>query len=226
MFDNLLLPSIQKQSFKDYEIIKIDTTKISFKSAAETLNYGVLQSKGDILVFCHQDIELLDIDALEKIDTFSREYSFGVAGVAGVNLGNKQVYSSVIQGKNKEVSGELINNLKEIDVLDECLFFIKRDNFKEFKDYDSWHFYAVERCLYYKKQGYQNYILPVNIYHVSPGYSLNKSYWDTLLKIASDYQELKYITTTIGNFKNNKFLKIKVFFLRIKKRIAKIVKRK
>ena len=226
MFDNLLLPSIKKQSFTDYEIIEIDTIEHPYKSAAEALNFGASKAKGDVLLFVHQDVELLDEDVLKKINDFATSNDFGVCGVAGVNIDTYVVYSSVIQGKKKEVAGTLIDKVKEIDVLDECLFFIKKSEFREFKDYGSGHFYAVERCLDYKKHGYHNFILPLDIYHVSPGYSLNKSYWKTLLEVARDYPELEYITTTMGNFRNDKNLKLKVPFISFKKRVASIIKRR
>lgn len=225
IYQSMLVNSLNKQSFHDFEIIKIDAKEHPFNNAAEALNYGVSLAKGDIYIFCHQDIELIDEDGLEKIVAFSKEHDFGVLSVAGVKIGNKEVFASVTQGKNHSPAGSSLNEVMSIDVVDECLFVIKKENFEPFKNYGSWHFYAVERCLYYKyKKSMNNYLIPIEIYHLSPGWSLDNSYWNTLIKVAKDYKEAPYITTTICNIKNNGSLKIKVFFKRIKSFIKRRLK--
>ena len=225
VYQSMLLASLEKQSFKDFEIIKISSNEHQFKSAAEALNYGVSQAKGDIFIFCHQDIELVDTDGLQKIFSFCESHDFGVLGVAGVKIGHKETYTKVKQGKDHRDAGLPLNEIMDIDVVDECLFVIKKENFEPFVDYGSWHFYAVERCLYYKyKKEMTNYIMPVEIYHLSPGWSLDNSYWNTLIKVAKDYKMSSHITTTICNIKNNGSLRMVVFFKRIKSFIKRRLK--
>lgn len=225
VYQSMLLASLEKQSFKDFEIIKIDSKEHPYKNAADALNYGVSLAKGEIYLFCHQDIELINIDGLQKIFSFYKDHDFGVLSVAGVNIGNKEVFASVTQGKDHLPAGSPLNEVMPIDVVDECLFVIKKENFEPFKNYGSWHFYAVERCLYYKyKKSMVNYLIPVEIYHLSPGWSLDNSYWNTLIKVAKDYKMSSHITTTICNIKNNGSLKMVVFFKRIKSFIKRRLK--
>ena len=49
----MLLNSIKKQDYTNYELIILDSKELNFKSASQTLNYGVSKASGDILLFCH-----------------------------------------------------------------------------------------------------------------------------------------------------------------------------
>ena len=75
----MLLNSIKKQDYTNYELIILDSKELNFKSASQTLNYGVSKASGDILLFCHQDIEFLETNALSKIVEYSSKYDFGIA---------------------------------------------------------------------------------------------------------------------------------------------------
>lgn len=216
VYERLLLPSIKKQKNKNYEIVLIDTFAKPIDNAGDALNYGASLAKGDIFVFCHQDIEFLREDAFDLIEEFCRNYNFGVAGVAGITLKDREVHSSVIDGYDHRQAGIKINTVEETDSLDECMFFVKKENFVKFKNYGSWHFYAVEYSLKCKRKEQKNYLLPIDIFHESPGWSLDKSYWKTLLKVAKDFKDYKLIPTTIGIFKNNHLLRLRILRNRIR----------
>lgn len=216
VYERLLLPSIKKQKHKDYEIVLIDTKEHPYSSAADALNYGASLAKGDILIFCHQDVELLDDYAFTQIEKLSSENEYGVAGVAGIVESEMQIYSSVVDGLDRRQAGIKNEEVKNVDSLDECLFVVKKDRFKGFTDYGSWHFYAVEYSLKCKRNNENVLLLPINIYHESPGWSLNKSYWKTLLKVAKEFREFKTIPTTMGVFKNNKLLRLRIIRNRLR----------
>lgn len=217
LMQNCLIKSIKKQSYLDYEIISLNNKELNMHSAAEVLNYGVSLSRGDIIAFSHQDIELLDDHIFQSIVDFCATHEFGVASVAGTSIAKHNIYSSVVQGPKKEQAGISVQFPMIVDTCDECFFFVKRDSFRSFSDLgQTWHFYAVEYCLRCILAGIPVYVLPLNVYHLSPGWSLNKSYWDTLLKVAKKYKgDIDIIPTTMGIFYNRWFLPFYVLLKRL-----------
>lgn len=142
-------------------------------------------------------------------------------GVAGVMVNNKgPVYTNITHGKI-DYRPEAFTHIDEpikVDCLDELFFFIKKDKFKPFDDYGPvWHFYAVEQCLRAKTV----LCFPLDVFHLSPGNSLNNSYYSTLKKVAKKYKDHKIIPTTMGYFRNNILL-----YLQIAKGKLGILKRK
>ena len=224
VFKKMLLPSIKKQKYSDYEIIKLDSKSLGLKGAANTLNHGATLAKGDILLFVHQDIEFLSDEAFDQIVNYCENYDFSIAGNAGVNFGVEKVFSSVIMGLDRIQAGEKITQVKYVDSIDECLMIIKRDNFKKFVDYSSWHFYGVEYSLRSREHNENVIVFPIEIYHLSPGWSLDNSYWDTLIKVAKNHKNLKIIPTTMGQFHNNFLLKFKIMYIKLKKFLKSKIK--
>lgn len=228
LYNEMLLPSVKKQTLQDYEIIKLNAKELGLVGAAQTLNYGASIAKGDLLLFVHQDIEWNDDKFFEKLITYSSQYNFGIAGVAGVNSNEKQVYSSVTIDIDHRQAGIKITEVKNVDTLDECLFVIKKDKFKGFTDYRTWHFYAVEYSLKCKRANENVLLFPLDVYHLSPGWSLDKTYWQTLKRVAKDFSDFKVIPTTMGQFRNNCFLKFEIVLRRLrqwnKRKIKRILK--
>ena len=222
MLETYLLNSLKKQTYQNYELVLIDSNKMSFDSASSALNYAVNIAKGNILIFSHQDVEITDVDALKRISAFCSNNDFGIAGVAGVSTEYNKVYSSALQGKNHSQVGEKLTRILEAYSVDECFFIIKREKFFGFCDLgQTWHFYAVEyslRCIE-NKDGV--YLLPIDIYHLSPGWSLNDSYWTTLLKVAKIHSSIKVIYTTMGFYHNNCLLFLYTTYKRLKQYIKK-----
>ena len=62
-----------------HEIIRISDAK----SLAEGYNRGIAQSRGDRLIFCHDDIEILSEDFTDRLDGHLNQYD--LVGVAGSN---------------------------------------------------------------------------------------------------------------------------------------------
>lgn len=221
ILNKMLIPSLKKQSITNWELIVINTKEEGLTSASAALNSGADRSSGDILLFAHQDIEFLQTDILERIEKYSSDYEFGVGGVAGRALSEPYVYSSVIHGKEREPAGIKITEPRSTDSLDECIFFMKKESFKRFDDLgDTWHFYAVEYSQRCKLNGEKVMLFPLEIYHLSPGWSLNNSYWKTLKLVAKKYKgKLKYIITTMGIFRNDASLPLHIAYRKLKMRI-------
>lgn len=221
MLGSMLQASLNRQTYRDFELIVVDAREHGFKGAAQTLNYGASLARGELLVFVHQDVELTDENFLQKLADYSRSNDFGIAGAAGVSERDKKVYSAVFQGPSREHAGAAVEEPTEVDALDECLFAVKRKNFSPFTDYGSWHFYAVEYSLRCKARGESVVVLPYEIYHLSPGWSLDKSYWATLKKVARDFKYRKSIPTTMGIFKNGVLLPLHILYKRLKNKFRR-----
>lgn len=210
--------SLKEQSCRDFELLSLDSEKLGLRGAAAVLNYGAARAKGEILLFVHQDITLLDPRALERVKEFCDTHEFGIAGVAGIRDGEFRVYSSVVQGPDREQAGEPLTEIQRADCVDECLFFVKKKDFAPFADLGGvWHFYAVDYCLRCRLRGAPIYLLPIPVYHLSPGWSINSSYWDTLRKLGAAYRgRIKSIPTTMGTFKNDLTLPVYCFLQKIR----------
>ncbi|MHC4545475.1 MAG: glycosyltransferase, partial [Planctomycetota bacterium] len=65
--NEILLDGLKNQTVK-YDLIALDNTKGSFKSAAEALNSGANKAKGKYIMFIHQDVELGSDSWLEDVE--------------------------------------------------------------------------------------------------------------------------------------------------------------
>lgn len=62
-----------------------------------------------------------------------------------------------------------------------------------------WHLYAVDYCLSVQKLGLKAYVLPMYVWHRSPG-SLTEGYYTTLKKLLKKHRDQKWIYTTMGDW--------------------------
>ena len=227
ILDNMLVSSLNEQTYKDFELIVINSKEKGFTSAAETLNYGASLAKGEILVFCHQDIKLLDKKFLEKLVDLSNSNDFGIAGVAGIANDNL-VYSNIYHGKNtNKFVGINATNVMNLISVDECLFIIKKENFCGFDTTNkTWHLYAVDYSYCSLKKNENVLLFPLLLYHLSPGDSLNDSFYDELKILGRKHKELKYIKTTMIILKNDRLYNLRVFYRKYRHKLKNLLKRK
>ena len=229
LMERMLLASLKRQTFCDWELISVDAASLGFSSAAQALNHGAKLAKGELLVFAHQDVEFLDDHALEQLSELYRKDLFELGGVAGVGFDGR-VHSSVLQSENREQAGILLRGVEEALSLDECLFFVSKEKFLEmggFDDYGAtWHFYAVELSLRMRRSRGGVMLLPISVYHLSPGWSLDESYWRTLKKVAKRYRgKEKRIYTTMGVYRNNALLPLEILYRKLKYKLKQVLKR-
>lgn len=85
---------------RPWELIRIGDAR----SLAEGYNRGLAQSRGEFVVFCHDDIELLQADAIERLLAGLQRYD--VLGVAGttclrdshwISAGTPHIHGQVVQ---------------------------------------------------------------------------------------------------------------------------------
>ncbi len=218
--ENYLLKSLENQSIY-HESILIDNTQNRFKSAAEALNYASEKAKGEYLMFVHQDFELDSdkwLDEAEK--TLNILPDLGIAGVAGKY--DRNCISNIKTGYPPILAGPIqIKEPKKVQTVDECLIIIPKKIFDEIQFdevvCDNWHLYATDYCLMAKKAGYDVYVLPMEGYHSSPGYSFSEGdYYSTLRKLVDKHKnEYKWIYTTTGSWSTVYPLILQILYQRL-----------
>ncbi len=204
---DFLLKSLENQTV-DFELIKINNTNNKFKSAAEALNYGGKNAKGEYIMFAHHDVYLLADDWLEIAEIFLRKISdMGAAGVAGTReIGSSNTNRSiglVYHGSEKEPWGGNKNFEEPVEVqtLDEQILIVSRNVFDylkfDEKTCDGWHVYGADLCLSTKEFGLKSYVLPLPVWHHSEG-SMDENYYKTLNKFLNKHKHYKKIYLTSG----------------------------
>lgn len=211
ILEKYLLKSLKKQTYLDYETIIIDTNKKKYNGCVEALYEGINKAKGEYLMFVHHDVCFTDKDELKNIIKYIDNLDFGVVGVAGAANERNNLIGNITNGPSKEkISNKIITEPTEVQSLDEVLFIIKKDTIKKYpleKNNKTWHLYAVEYSLKMIDNNKKVYVIPSNIYHASPGYSLNDSYFTYLPKIIKKYKKkYKTINTTVGSWFTNSIL--------------------
>ena len=203
-----MLASAEKQKNVDIDYVMIDNRENTFSSAAEALNYGTTKAIGEVYVYLHQDIELLEDTALEKIYDFAIDNQNVLFGVAGVKKrfhksDELPILTSMYAGPNKRKYCSLQTSA-DCFTLDECLIACYQDVMKKvsFNDEvcDGWHLYGTDLCLQVGLlPDLKVMVLPMPyVWHKSNG-NADKSYYETQDKLAKKYKgKYKIIDTTNG----------------------------
>lgn len=220
LLEKYLLKSLNEQS-KDHELILIDNHMGRFTSAAQALNYGGKKASGQYLIFVHQDFQLDSNTWIEEAEKYLKNLDcVGVAGVAG-RFG-KDFLSNIKTGYPPEFAGTIqVKEPQKVQTLDECLFIIPEEIFNDIKfdeiTCDNWHLYAAEYCLTVKKAGYEVYVIPLDGYHASPGYSFSpEGYYSTLRKLVKKHKSnYKWIYTTTGSWNTTLPLDLQILYQKI-----------
>jgi GT2 family glycosyltransferase len=225
IFEKCLLSSLNKQ-LSEFETIFIDNTHNVYQSAAKAFNEAIEKANGKYIIFAHQDIIIEDPEWMIKVqEVLDSLENIGVVGVAGCKENEKGVYTNIRHGSDKRYAGDYrVNKPIEVQTVDECLFIIPKDVLKKIQFDEAtcynWHFYAADFCLQSALEGYKVYVIPSDIYHLSPGNSLNLDYYKTAKRLYKKYKKsYKIINTTCSRWETKKFLV--QYFYRVSKHIIK-----
>ncbi len=205
ILEDYLLKSLEGQTAK-HERVLLDNTQGRFKSAAEALNFGGGRARGEYIMFVHQDVRLPSRTWLEDLEKRVGSLAdLGIAGVAGKPDRGIRVLSNVIHGTPPHPAGKRFKDVATVQTLDECLVVVPRGVFSTLKfdeaTCDDWHLYAVDYCLTVKSSGLQAYVLPLALYHKSPGVSFSPKYYEALLKVLAKHRaHFGKVRTTMGNW--------------------------
>lgn len=213
-----LLKSLKNQTV-NYELITVDNTEGKFKSTAEALNHGGRRAKGKYIMFVHQDVDLSSNTWLEEVEKMlDSMQNLGIAGVAG-KKDERGVMTVIKHGNPPEPAGSItIKKPEEVQTLDECLTIVPKSVFDvlpfDEEVCDDWHLYAVDYCLSAKRLGYEVYVIPMYVYHLSTGIKSKnklqkvldlgpfpKGYYLTMNKLLKKHKDYyRRIYTTCGNW--------------------------
>lgn len=223
ILDKCLRESLKKQTYKNFELIVIDTKENKYIGAADALMSGVKKAKGDIIIFAHHDIILENEYEFENIvNQIEKIKDFGILGIAGASYKKGILVGNITNGDPKiPISNKEINEAQDVQTLDEVLFVIKKDILEQYPlnlENKTWHLYAVEYSLLMKEKNKKVMVIPSDIYHLSAGASMNNEYYKQLRKVCAKYKKCyKTINTTVGYWHTNKIL-LELKILRHKKR--------
>lgn len=186
-----LKESLNTQEGVIYELIGVDNRNNKFFSAAHALNYGAEQSKGEWLIFLHQDIEFLDKYSLKNFcyELFKMKEESGILGLYG----------------NAYRPAKTNTQLNIADTLDECFVGMNKTLWEQYKFNtdicDGWHLYVVELCIRVRQKDCNVYFKDFSIKHLSSG-TVNKAYMKTFRRLMCTYKNEKWICTTCKTMPN------------------------
>lgn len=202
ILDKYLMAGLNRQDVP-YELILIDNTCQTHSSAAKTFNNAARNAAGDLLMFVHQDVELLLEKWLSEVEqTIKGLDDLGTAGVAGRSL--EGIYSNLLHGEPPAApDGHRLSKPTSVQTLDGCMIIIPRSIFSvlpfDEETLVGWYLYAADYCLDINGTGGKNYVLTQKVFHLSMGPSLGKSYIEALRRIVCKHKShVKTIYTTTG----------------------------
>lgn len=207
--------SLNKQKGVRVQLIPIYNLNNEFYSARKAYNSILDKCTGKYVIFTHPDIRMETPNTLSSIKQNLCELdSFGVVGAAGAvadnnNIENRIIYSSIHHGKDKREAGEIIKKPMVVQTVDECFFIVDRKFIisNKFDEVDGWHLYAVELCLECILKKKNNYVVPMTLWHISDGKSLDASYVYQIERIIKMYgKQFPIIYTTVKAWKTSGIL--------------------
>lgn len=154
----------------DCEQIAIDNADNAW-SASEALNMGWERARGDLLVFCHQDVEfppgwiLAMREQISRVDQVSGG-KWGMAGTFG-RLG-RRYFGHVDDRYGRRREGEALP--APVETLDEhCLIARRALPLRFDESLDGFHLYGVDICLQALSLGLANYAIDACVRHLGGG---------------------------------------------------------
>lgn len=197
------LQSLNTQKSIYYEVKTVFNCNHEYSSARKAYNEAAEYARGKYLFFVHPDIRFLDELSLADIMVYVRKIDeFGVIGAAGaIQKGKKrEIITSIVHGDNAMSLGTLADGLYEVQTVDECFFIVERKYFIShvFPETEGWHLYAVQYCLEAIKDARKNYVVPVRVWHLSDGKSLDYNYVNQLEQLIKvEKNDFDMICTTV-----------------------------
>lgn len=184
LLNEWLLSSLERQT-AEYEVIKVDSASLGFRSAAQALNYGGHRATGKYIMFVHQDVDLVSPSWLEDAEAMLDNISnLGIAGVVGSVEGgatvSERMRNVIVHGDDLSRIGNPITSAERAQTLDELLLVIPRTVFQYHRfDEDTcndWHLYGTDYCLTMLAAGKGVYVIPLFVIHKSKGASAGKTF--------------------------------------------------
>ena len=203
ILESCLLKSLSKEE-NTFDLVLVDNTEKAFSSAASALNHGAQKAKGNFLAFVHQDVVFGEKFSLSELENQMDALPVGsIAGAAG-RLNEDGVITSMTHGEPPSPAGTIRpKSPTECQTVDEVMIGVRREMFEEIM-FDplvcnGWHLYGVDFCLSAGERDYKSFVLPMDLHHRSPGYSMDDSFYEILKKVVSKHKNnYKTIYSTNG----------------------------
>lgn len=169
-----LLETFAARGFEasDCEFLYADNRGSNRMDAFAGGNEFLLRARGEYVVFCHQDIELLD-DGRSRLDELighlhDHDPRWGLCGNAGSTSRGKQVIRITDPwGDNTARGGPYPVRVLS---LDENFIVIRRSaNLALSADLSGFHWYGSDLCIIADVLGYNAYVIDFHLRHRSPG---------------------------------------------------------
>jgi glycosyltransferase involved in cell wall biosynthesis len=195
---------IDTQSIREeIEIVGVDNTGKRFPSAAKALNSGASAAMGEIIVFMHQDLYLIERDAIEKI--YLRLASTNkptLLGVAGYLHDEEEVIFNLYHFEERIQRAKRFDaeRLYTVETVDECLVACRKEVWERYRfdedTCDNWHFYAVDLSYQIALDAGTVVVYPLALWHYSGGVR-NEEFYIGLCRMCGKYRgKLKRINST------------------------------
>lgn len=169
-----LLKNFQERGFaaNDCEFLFIDNSGENHFDAFGAYNHFLRIARGEYVILCHQDIDLID-DGRKELDDLLRELTqldpqWGVCGNVGVKEDGRFVHRITDPyGPNRSKGGPF--PVKVVS-LDEQFMVVRHDrNLALSHDLHGFHWYAADLCMVASMLGSSVYVINFHLYHKSTG---------------------------------------------------------
>lgn len=164
----------------DCEYLYLDNTKSNEFDAYDGLNFFLNNARGEYIIICHQDVELLD-DGRDRLDEViaeldAKDPTWAVIGNSGgVSPGRLAIRITDPHGVNQRTEAFPVR----VRSLDENFIVVRRRaNLALSRDLGGFHLYGTDLCIIADILGWTCYVVDFHLHHLSPGFreeALNQS---------------------------------------------------
>ena len=194
LLENNLAFSLEEQKGVEYEFVPVDNMTGRFENMSKAYNFGFNLSKGNILIFSHQDVVFGDDYFLHNICSwfkYSGLENFGLAGLIGVDKDGKVRGLAKV---NDTINGIPVDRPTEVVSVDDFLIITTRECFLKAGKFDEnlpgWHGYSMDLSILLRSIGLLTFVIPFFAIHNSNNRAIE----------VSDLQKsLKYIVSKNKN---------------------------
>jgi hypothetical protein len=155
----------------DCEYLFLDNTKSNEFDAYRGLNLFLNNARGEYVVICHQDVELLH-DGRDRLDTViaeldAKDPAWAVIGNSGgISPGRLAIRITDPHGADQRTE----QFPARVHSLDENFLVVRRDaNLALSSDIGGFHLYGTDICIIAEILGWRCYVVDFHLRHLSPG---------------------------------------------------------
>lgn len=230
---NDLVQNIQQTIGSEYELIVIDNSENKY-SIFGAYNIGINKSKGEILCFIHDDINLVTQNWGQVLHSiFNKNEKIGLVGLAGSksktrmpsawwDCPKQDLYLNLVQhlvNKEKEhwVEGFKNNTIEEVVAIDGVFMAARKtDNIFFSKKMTGFHNYDLNLSFEYLKKGYEIIATQdILLEHFSRG-KINIDWYKSAIEFYNLYQNmLPKSVVGIENLKSQELKNGKLFIMKL-----------